>query len=38
MLELNCNQRTTLIINGIKTEHPAGQNQLIQIGTAGKKK
>jgi hypothetical protein len=38
MLELSCNQRTTLIINGIKTEHPAAQNQLIQIGTAGKKK
>jgi len=38
MIELSCNQRTTLIINGIKSEHPAGQNQLIQIGTAGKKK
>jgi hypothetical protein len=34
MVELSCNQRTTLIINGTKTEHPAGQNQLVKINTA----
>jgi len=36
MVELSCNQRTTLIIYGTKSEHPAGQNQLIEIKTATK--
>ena len=31
MIELSCNQKTTLIINGKKTEHPAGQKQLIKL-------
>ncbi len=38
MIELSCNQKTTLIINGLKTEHPAGQNQLVKINTATKNK
>jgi hypothetical protein len=38
LVELSCNQKTTLIINGIKTEHPAGQNQLVKISTSTIKK
>lgn len=30
-IELNCNQKTILIINGIKSEHLAGQHQIVQV-------
>lgn len=30
-IELNCNQKTILIINGNRSEHPAGQHQIVQV-------
>jgi hypothetical protein len=30
-IELNCNQKTTLIINGKRSEHPAGQHQIVRV-------
>ncbi len=30
-IELNCNQKTILIINGNRSEHPSGQHKIVQV-------